>query len=84
LGYAKTGEDGWRLVVRGVDPESTLVSLAKAPRELQMAALTLVPKLLAELGKQVEVAVRGIEWARAIPETLPRLAGEARRRPRRR
>jgi hypothetical protein len=70
-------------MVRPVGREAALVPLAEAPREVQMAALTLVPKLLAELGKQVEVAVRGIEWARLIPEALPRLASESRRRPRR-
>ena len=37
--------------------------------------MDLVPRLLEALGRQVEVTVRGIEWARVIPEKLPRLAG---------
>ena len=77
VGYAELPGAGWCLAVR---ESATAVPLAEAPRPVQVAALVLLPKLFEELGRQVNIAVRGIEWARLIPESLPRLAGEAQRR----
>ena len=82
LGYGEVAGAGWCLAVRAAEDGAEPVALLAAPRVVQIAAMPLVPKLLDELNKQVNVTVRGIEWARVIPEALPRLAGERRGRKR--
>jgi hypothetical protein len=80
LGYGRMASGGWRLVVRPARGDAEPLPLADAPPVVQAAALRLFPSLLEELGQRVRVTVRSIEWARLLPESLPRLADEARRR----
>ena len=80
LGYGNVARAGWCLAVRPPAEGTEPVPLLEAPRSVQMAAMTLVPELLDELNRHVNVTLRGIQWARVIPESLPRLAGERRTR----
>jgi len=82
LGYGYVAGAGWCLAVRATADGAEPVPLLGAPREVQMAAMALVPALMEELNRHVNVTIRGIEWARVIPEALPRLAGERRARKR--
>jgi len=80
LGYGDVAGAGWCLAVRAAGDGAEPVPLLGAPRAVQVAAMALVPGLMEELNRHVNVTIRGIEWARVIPETLPRLAGERRAR----
>jgi hypothetical protein len=81
LGYGNLEGAGWCLSVQPTRHEARRMPAQEAPAEVQQAVLERVPKLLAELGRKVEVALRGMEWARVVPGALPRLAKEAKRKP---
>jgi len=82
LGYGTVARAGWCLAVRAPAEGAEPIPLLEAPRAVQMAAMALLPELMDELSRHVNVTIRGIEWARVIPESLPRLAGERRARKR--